>query len=759
MLSSESSDTLFIRAVAMKSYEYSAVSVDTAILLGKKALEISIEVESQSSEALANVVLGIAHQVKADFYSTLKYYLEALRIYEELGWEDLVIQTKSRCANVYQDTEEYEKALKIRMENLQVMEQDLYYGYEFGNIGKIHEDIENYDTAAYYYHKALDVFSSLEDDRAPAGKGVALKDLAGVFYYLEQPDSLIYYMNEAVDLLSENRLDTELAQAYLILAKTYRNKLGDYEKAYEYTKSANDLAETINAAHVVMRSYEEFSNLFEQSGDYKESLDNYKKYIALQDSILGQEKLNDIALLEAKDNEIRALNENNLLKQKQLAAQARFQNFLLFGIGSIVILLLFLYRNYLINRKQNRELLQKNEEIEIKNEVILKERDNAQRASAIKSQFLTTMSHEIRTPLNAVIGYSHLLLNEKPRDDQAEHLRALSFSGEHLLMLVNDILDFSKFEAGKIEFENVSFNIHEMVEAIKHVLDLKAKEKGISLDVRIDEDVPEELIGDPTRLAQILNNLLGNGVKFTHEGQVELEIAVEQVKQQQQVLRFTITDTGIGIPEEKQQEIFKSFEQVSVAISTKYGGTGLGLAITKKLVETMGGSINVQSEVGVGSTFSFVMPFKVERPEPKPEPKKSQGELHTLRGVKLLVAEDNIMNEMLILQFLNTWEVETDMARNGLEAVEQVQKKDYDLVLMDLQMPEMDGLEASRTIRGLADVKFHELPIIALTASTMQETKDNAHAAGMTDFLSKPFDPNELHGKIKEYSQAVHHVS
>ncbi len=757
MLSSESSDTLFIRAVAMKSYEYSAVSVDTAILLGKKALEISIEVESQSSEALANVVLGIAHKVKADYYSTLKYFFEALRIYEELGREDLVIQTKSRCANVYQDTEEYEKALKIRMENLEVMEYDLYLGYEYGNIGKIHENIENYDTARYYYQKALEVFSSVEDDRAVSGKGIALKDLGGVFYYLDQPDSLIYYMDGAVEILSENH--SELAQCYLILARTYRDKLGDYEKAYEYTKAANELAVTVNAAHVVMKSYEEFSSLFEESGDYKESLDNYKKYIALQDSILGQEKLKDISLLEAKDNEIRALNENNLLKQKQLAAQARFQNFLLFGIGSIVILLLFLYRNYLINRKQNRELLQKNEEIEIKNEVILKERDNAQRASAIKSQFLTTMSHEIRTPLNAVIGYSHLLLNEKPRDDQAEHLRALSFSGEHLLMLVNDILDFSKFEAGKIEFENVSFNIHEMVEAIKHVLDLKAKEKGISLDVQIDEDVPEELIGDPTRLAQILNNLLGNGVKFTHEGQVQLEIAVEKVKQQQQVLRFTITDTGIGIPEEKQQEIFKSFEQVSVAISTKYGGTGLGLAITKKLVETMGGSINVQSEVGVGSTFSFVMPFKVERPEPKPEPKKSQGELHSLSGVKLLVAEDNIMNEMLILQFLNTWEVETDMARNGLEAVEQVQKKDYDLVLMDLQMPEMDGLEASRTIRGLADVKFQELPIIALTASTMQETKDNAHAAGMTDFLSKPFDPNELHGKIKEYSQAVHHMS
>lgn len=377
-----------------------------------------------------------------------------------------------------------------------------------------------------------------------------------------------------------------------------------------------------------------------------------------------------------------------------------------------------------------------------------KAKEKAEGATVAKTQFLSTMSHEIRTPMNAVIGLTHLLLQENPRDDQLDNLQTLKFSAENLLSLINDILDFSKIEAGKIEFEQISFKLVDMVNSIKHSMEYKAKEKGIELKLEIDKRIPETVKGDPTRLAQILNNLISNAVKFTEKGYVKMAISNQGIDKNGIKLGFTVKDTGIGIPAEKLDSIFESFSQASSATTRKYGGTGLGLAITKKLLDLFGSNIQVLSTEGEGTTFSFVLTMGLPDASEKVSTTYLTDETaNTSWAGDILLAEDNKVNVKIACKFLKKWGLEVDVAENGLIAVQLAEKKKYDLVLMDLQMPVMDGYEATKQIREL----YPDIPIIALTASALLEVKAEAIAAGMSDYASKPFNPTELKKKINQF--------
>ena len=380
-----------------------------------------------------------------------------------------------------------------------------------------------------------------------------------------------------------------------------------------------------------------------------------------------------------------------------------------------------------------------------------KAKEEAETAAIAKTEFLSTMSHEIRTPLNAVIGMSHLL-SEDPRPDQKEHLSTLTFSAKNLLYLINDILDYNKIDSGKLEFDEAELYIRELIENLAQTHKPAALNKNIELKTYIDPKVPEIILADHTRLSQILNNLISNAVKFTRKGEVNISVKLVTKSKNKAALKFTIEDTGIGIPQNKMDFIFQAFSQASSNTTREFGGTGLGLSISKKLLELQGVSIHVHSIEKKGSRFYFTQYFEfVNKPTAIANPKNYSKESddnqnRTLEDVNILLVEDNEMNIMVASKFLSKWKAKITVAKNGDEAYQMVLKNlfAFDLVLMDLQMPIMDGYTSSMKMREIG----YKGPIIALTASALLEVENKVIKAGMNDYVTKPFNPNDLYRKL-----------
>jgi len=371
-------------------------------------------------------------------------------------------------------------------------------------------------------------------------------------------------------------------------------------------------------------------------------------------------------------------------------------------------------------------------------------KQKAEEAAIAKQQFLSTMSHEIRTPMNAVIGMSQLLLEIEPRPDQLEYLTALKYSGETLLALINDILDYSKLDSEKVVLEEMDISPILIAEETIKILMVKAKEKSNILELDHTKEIPEIVIGDKVRLGQILTNLLGNAIKFTDQGKIKVLLELEKETEQDYLIKFSVKDTGIGISKDKLDIIFDSFTQERSDITRRFGGSGLGLAISKKLVEIQRGEIHVVSIPNKGSTFSFTIPFKKSKLKKVKLKKTFDHDKKSLVGLKILVVEDNQINRLVARKFLENWGIHVDEAENGKISLEMVEKNSYDLILMDLQMPEMDGFEATRIIKNMHQGKYKNLPVIALTASILIEVKEKIEEAGIDDFIIKPFDASDL---------------
>ncbi len=397
------------------------------------------------------------------------------------------------------------------------------------------------------------------------------------------------------------------------------------------------------------------------------------------------------------------------------------------------------------------EVLTKNELIIAKN-IAEREKQTAEEAVKAKQQFLSNMSHEIRTPMHSIIGFTNVMLKTNLNDSQKEFLNAIKVSGDALIILINDILDLAKVDAGKITFEQTPFCLFDSISAMLLLFDVKIKERNLEMVEDYDHQIPLTLIGDPMRLRQIILNLMSNAVKFTIEGKISVKVRLLKESAESATIEFSVTDTGIGIPEDKLELIFKNFEQASKGTFSTYGGSGLGLAIVKQFVEMQGGSIFVHSKEGVGSTFGFVLSFNKSNLSDKKEP-CLQPQLIALdsaiksidKNIKVLVVEDMALNQLLIKIILLEFGFEIDIVDNGHKAIEILQKNTYDIILMDLQMPIMNGFDATTYIRNKLNL---QLPIIALTADVTSVDGDKCIAVGMNDYISKPIDEKLLYSKI-----------
>lgn len=510
------------------------------------------------------------------------------------------------------------------------------------------------------------------------------------------------YFNKALELNAKNK-NLEQKSAILHALSNVFEKMLDKNSAYSYLKQHTNLEESISI-----------------SDNEKLGVDDYEKF-------KESERL----------KEIEQTNEEN--KQQEKASKfSKLISILAIALISILSLLsLALYKNNIIRTQSNLLLEEKNKEL-----IIAKER--AEKASKARSEFLSIVSHELRTPLNAINGIAHLLLEDKPKKSQMKYLESLKFSGNYLTTFINDILEIQKIDSNKIEIENISFNLKKLIENIQKSLKELASTNNNNFTFEIDPNIPDNLIGDTTKLSQIILNLINNALKFTKNGNVKLIAKLSSLEDKNAKIYFEVKDNGIGIPEDKLESVFNSFSQGSVGINRKYGGTGLGLTIVKKLTELLGGEINLKSTVGKGTSFSFEIVFK-EGENQSIKTKKYDDS--SLLNKNILIVEDNKINQMVTKKMLKNKGIICEIIDNGEDAIELARNNEFDMILMDVHLPGINGTVASQEIR-----KFNKTtPIIALTAISLNENRDMLLSYGMNDVITKPFVPEDFYSVIAQY--------
>ena len=611
--------------------------------------------------------------------------------------------------------------------------------------GVVHTSIKEYQTALDYFKSSK---AKLEEEDLEKYIPEVLLNEAKVYVALSDYHAAKVELDKTIILSKKYEL-TSIHSSALILSGKVQNQLGHTDQALSLTEEGLQIALSEKLVDNTNKAYVTLSNIYENKGDYKLTSEYLKKHIKLSDSILNIKREN----LTTHDNS-RFINQYSKEEIRQLKAQideteagfnlTKITTILSIALITILSLLtLSLYKNNNIRLRTNNMLHKKNDEL-----IVAKEK--AELASKTKANFLSTVTHELRTPLYAVTGLTTMLLDENPKPEQVAHLKSLKFSGDYLLTFINDILQINKIEANKVELDPELFNLKNKVENVISALNNQALENNIQMHFEYEKGLSENYIADQLKVSQILINLIGNAIKFTKDGDIWVRVAKVTENGDQHMLRFEIEDNGIGITKEKQEHMFESFSQGSVQINRKYGGTGLGLSIVKGLIKILKGKIYLKSELGKGSTFFFEVPMTVsnktsaEIAQEKPKEKaKSVNDLD-LSNIKILVVEDNKINQMITKKILNKMNLYCDVVDDGETAVESVKNTKYDVVLMDIHMPGISGLEATKIIRTFNK----EITMFALTAVTLEDKMPEFEEAGFDDIISKPFKQEDFETKL-----------
>lgn len=567
---------------------------------------------------------------------------------------------------------------------------------------------------------------------------------ANIFLSIEKYESAETNFNS---LLVNNDIyekDYLITRGHLGLAGMYFQQEA-YEESIEHGLNALQLATENQFSKLVFTANELLGRAYEQDGRYDLSLLHNRNLLEIRDSIFTLEKVRTEAKTADKiqfdfmNDEIRR-QDARIEELNESANRSEITAILTSAFLTIISLLaVSLYRNNQIKLKTNDLLQTKNKELQAA-------RDAAVQAMEAKTNFLSTVSHELRTPLYAVTGLTHLLMEENPSENQMDHLKSLKFSGDYLLNFINDILQINKIDADKLEPLNIEFNLKKVLTEVINSLQQGAKANKTKIILDYDEAIPVNLMSDPLKLSQIFMNLVGNALKFTKNGEVRVIAKLREKHPENAIIYFEVRDTGIGISKDQQEHIFDSFEQGSIQINREYGGTGLGLTIVKSLLGLFDSKIQLESELGKGSSFFFELDLKCKDGLSDDTPIELNQKEYDLTGLHLLVVEDNKINQVITRKMLTKRGVSCDIANNGTEAVEMAGKTPYDGILMDIHMPGISGVEATIQIRQFDK----ETPIIALTAISLDDSLEAFYAAGCNDVVTKPFKPEVFYQKIGE---------
>jgi len=704
-------------------------------------------------------LVEVSYCKRADAYKMLGNYpkalddlLNALKTAQALNSQMRIAEDYRAVAEIYDRTRNYNEALKNYTLSSKVATEignPAYIAVAALNLGEINFKQGDYAGALKNYQYSL----KLREENKLSDYEIALMYNKIALVYFKQgvyPEAL-KSCQKALDFYEKINARYETAFSYNLLADIYfsQNKAND---ALKYATKGLAVAQQANAHDLKEKGYEDLARINAALKNYKAAYDNEVLFKQEYDTLYNKENDRNLTRLQMQYDFGRQQDSLNLeqskkdaLSQQQIQRQKAYTGIGIAGFVLLSLLLFFVYRNYINQRKAT--------------EAMALARQRAEQSEKFKEKFLANMSHEIRTPMNAVLGMANLTLDTPLNDKQYNYISAIKKSSENLLVILNDILDLSKLEAGKMQLEKLPFRMRGQVKDVMEMMRFKAEEKGLQFTCEIADDVPEVVTGDAVRLSEVLLNLLGNAIKFTSSGFVKLEVSATPYHTGEAICNivFRITDTGIGMSDEQQQRIFESFVQGDSDISRKFGGTGLGLAISKTLIELQGGAISVKSELGKTSEFEFNIPYPVAAVGDlvQPAPRK-QPEYTSLANKKLLVVEDNEFNQVVIKDTLENLlpGISITIAANGKLAVEQLKQQAFDLVLMDVHMPEMDGYEATRYIRN--ELKL-DIPVIALTASVIRGDLDKCTEAGMNGYIPKPFKRTELLDElIKHLSPANH---
>ncbi|MBA3647058.1 MAG: tetratricopeptide repeat protein [Chitinophagales bacterium] len=760
-----------IRILNSLSRELYVYSLDRAQSMAKEAWRLAIEIKDQEGIAASLNSEALCCRIRSDFKKSLQLSQEAFKIYEKEGNKKGLAESLSNIAFMQLNIEEIDEALPNAHKSISLSQEVGDIKSEtFANLvmGMVYECIGNYPKALEHHLKTLSLARSINDG---SNEGAALLNLGIIFRKIGEIKRAMQHFEDSYKIFQALRIKLLEAASLYHLGTVYRD-LGEYSKALQHLRLSLQYQKELNHVQGQGACLMNIGTVYQKLKKFQEAEECIRQSIELA-RVFGRKNyecnglccLGECFMEQKRDREAihlleeaRAEAEQYALKETlykiQLALARAYERRNDFKKSLIYFKSSTALREELVNEESSRKnkglmLLHEVETAKRDKEIAIKDKERAEQSEKFKEQFLANMSHEIRTPMNAIVGLINLLSKTKLEALQLKYVDAIRQSADNLLSIIQDILDFSKIESGQTELEEINFSIRDSVEMVYNTMRYKAEEKNLQFSVTCDENLPAEVAGDTVRLKQILINLTGNAIKFTDNGFVKIECTIQEENEEFCAVHFAVTDSGIGIPEQKMDDVFKSFVQASASTTRKYGGTGLGLSISKHLVEMQGGTIGVTSKVNEGTQFSFTIPYKklaAEEFSYVPINSIVSESSFSLDGLKVLLVEDNKFNQLVAVDTLESQipHVKVEVAENGKIALEKLKAMPFDVILLDLQMPEMDGYEMAELVRNQFDSPLKDIPIIALTANATRTEQDKCIEKSIDGYISKPFRSSDL---------------